>query len=358
MNRTTLIALVVQVSVVGIFAKELSAQGASHAPAVIRNGDIDGDGARNLSDAMRLLDWLFRDGASPVEIAGEGAQAGRVEELERRLAEAEATIEALKAKLPREVGNPPVAASSGTGSSVVIHEPGRDYEGADLSAAQLQGEDLRNANLRGANLTSADLWGADLRGADLQGADLRGAKGLDLEVTTGVPAFLPADSACDLVGPYAVLGNMNLRGCSLDFADLFNAEMADADLGGASLRRADLRYAILSYASLVEADLEDADLRGSELTNAFLQGANLRGSDLRDASLRGARLSGVNLSNAVLDGATLTRAELRGADLSGAILRDARLEGADLTGANIEGADLRGARMVLEGTVGTPAYRP
>ena len=34
----------------------------------IPNGDVDGDGKRNLADVVRFLDWLFRDGKEPERI--------------------------------------------------------------------------------------------------------------------------------------------------------------------------------------------------------------------------------------------------------------------------------------------------
>ncbi len=37
-------------------------------PVAARNGDIDGDGAIDVTDAVRLLRWLFRDGPAPASI--------------------------------------------------------------------------------------------------------------------------------------------------------------------------------------------------------------------------------------------------------------------------------------------------
>jgi hypothetical protein len=66
--------------------------------------------------------------------------------------------------------------------------------------------------------------------------------------------------------------------------------------------------------------------------------ADLYGADLCDADLRGAYLYGANLCDANLRGADLYGADLRGADLCGADLRDAYLYGADLCGANLSQA--------------------
>ena len=104
--------------------------------------------------------------------------------------------------------------------------------------------------------------------------------------------------------------------------------------------------ALKGGANLYGADLREADLRGADLYGANLREANLRGADLYGADLRGADLYGANLREADLYGA-----DLRGADLYGANLREADLYGANLRGANLYGANLRGADLrEAEGT--------
>ena len=56
--------------------------------------------------------------------------------------------------------------------------------------------------------------------------------------------------------------------------------------------RADLYGADLRNADLYDADLRGADLRNADLYDADLRGANLRNADLYDADLRGANLRG------------------------------------------------------------------
>ena len=68
-------------------------------------------------------------------------------------------------------------------------------------------------------------------------------------------------------------------------ANLYRADLIDANLREANLYRADLREA-----DLREADLSEANLRGADLYRADLRGADLRGADLREADLRGANL--------------------------------------------------------------------
>ena len=98
--------------------------------------------------------------------------------------------------------------------------------------------------------------------------------------------------------------------------------------------RANLYGADLSEADLNEANLSGANLYGADLNEANLSGANLYGADLSEADLNEANLSEANLSGA----------NLYGADLSEANLSEADLSWADLSGANLSEADLSGAK--------------
>ncbi|HGL4547166.1 TPA: pentapeptide repeat-containing protein [Klebsiella aerogenes] len=117
-----------------------------------------------------------------------------------------------------------------------------------------------------------------------------------------------------------------------------------ANLYGANLRDADL-----CDADLLGANLCDADLLGANLCGADLRGANLRDADLCDADLLGADLLGANLCGANLLGANLCGADLRGANLRGANLLGANLCGANLLGANLCGANLPDHTFVIMG---------
>ncbi len=100
-----------------------------------------------------------------------------------------------------------------------------------------------------------------------------------------------------------------------------------------------------SRANLYGANLCDADLCGANLRDANLYGADLCGANLRDANLCGANLRDANLYGANLRDANLYGANLRDANLYGANLRDANLYGADLCGANLRDANLYGADL-------------
>ena len=146
------------------------------------------------------------------------------------------------------------------------------------------------------------------------------------------------------------LAGERLAGLQGYLANLYGADLREANLGGANLREADLREANLGGANLREADLREANLGGANLQEASLyranlRGANLGGANLREADLRGANLGGANLREADLGGANLRGADLQRANLQRANLQRANLQRADLRGADLRGADLRGADL-------------
>ena len=46
---------------------ENEAPASGHLVAVLENGDMDGDGARNITDVIRLLNYLYSGGEPPVQ---------------------------------------------------------------------------------------------------------------------------------------------------------------------------------------------------------------------------------------------------------------------------------------------------
>ena len=111
-------------------------------------------------------------------------------------------------------------------------------------------------------------------------------------------------------------------------ADLYGADLSEADLSWANLYGADLSEADLSWANLYGADLSGADLSEANLSEADLSGADLYGADLSEADLSWANLYGADLSGANLSEANLSEADLSWADLSEANLSEANLRGA------------------------------
>ena len=73
MKRMILFALVLNAALLGVVAHQLVAI-AGDGPEAAQNGDTNGDGQRDVSDAIHLLSWLFLGGQEPVPVVC--AQAG------------------------------------------------------------------------------------------------------------------------------------------------------------------------------------------------------------------------------------------------------------------------------------------
>ena len=218
MKRIVVFALVLNAALLGVIAHQLVAI-AGGGPVATQNGDTNGDGVRDITDAIYLLSWLFTGGGEPVFIDCPEDLNDRVAELEAQLTASSAEIEILRAQLGEgllgcdlsdldlsdfDLSRRDLGGANLRGANL----EGANLDGADLHGALLSGVNLRNASLVGANLVGAELFhtylaGADLRGADLRGAglwetvldgaDLRGATGINLELTLGTPAHMPDD---------------------------------------------------------------------------------------------------------------------------------------------------------------------
>ena len=90
----------------------------------------------------------------------------------------------------------------------------------------------------------------------------------------------------------------------LSYANLYNADLREANLTGANLYNADLREANLTGASLSYVNLNCANLYNADLSNANLIGAILESADLREANLTGASLSNAKLKGVYADETT------------------------------------------------------
>ena len=135
----------------------------------------------------------------------------------------------------------------------------------------------------------------------------------------------------------ANLGEANLQGSNLSWADLKKSNLSRANLQGSDLFGAKLQEAALFCANLQGSNLYSANLQRSDLFGAKLQGA-----DLSMANLRGADLAGTNFNFiTVLSGSELVSAKLKGADLQGANLVGTKfnsqtaLDNSTLIGANL-----------------------
>lgn len=121
----------------------------------------------------------------------------------------------------------------------------------------------------------------------------------------------------------------------------------DLDITRASLPRFDIsgidfgNTAVdVAFADLAEANLADARLfrlRGREVN---LEKAHCSRARLGEARLNGAKARGAVMQEANLVSATFKNADLRGVKFQGALMQEAHLEGAELAGADFTGANL------------------
>jgi uncharacterized protein YjbI with pentapeptide repeats len=158
-------------------------------------------------------------------------------------------------------------------------------------------------SFQGAVLQQAQLWEANLQNAQFQGADLQ---------------------------------LVQLQRAILEDAQLQGAFLINAQLQGVNLNNAQLQGAHLTVAHLQGATLGDAQLQCSQSQGAHFQGAFLAGAQLQGADLHNAQLQGADLHNAQLQGATLSHADLQGADLQNSTIGNADFTQANLTLSNLQ----------------------
>jgi len=119
-----------------------------------------------------------------------------------------------------------------------------------------------------------------------------------------------------------------------------------AFFGGCILHTVEIARETPLYApDLRGISLENAELNGADLCHANLSGVCLRGARLREATLDHAKLSGADLSYCDLSGASLREADLRGTVLYPAETIGAKFHGAKFL-ANDDAAEY--ARIALE----------
>ena len=114
-------------------------------------------------------------------------------------------------------------------------------------------------------------------------------------MTVAATIFTGSVSAFDPDDLQKLKNNNACKSCDLSGANLFRADLVNANLNGADLWRA----------SLVNADLTGVNLEDADLGFANLQGANLRRANLKDVSLYKADLTGADLRGAITNGAIL-----------------------------------------------------
>ena len=85
MKRIVIFALLLNAALLGVIAHQLVAIAGGGEPVATRNGDTNGDGARDIGDAIYLLQWLFAGGDEPVPVACAQEEGGLSPEQEEIL---------------------------------------------------------------------------------------------------------------------------------------------------------------------------------------------------------------------------------------------------------------------------------
>ena len=98
-------------------------------------------------------------------------------------------------------------------------------------------------------------------------------------------------------------------------------------------------------ADLTHANLWSANLRDAQLANSRLDGANLCGTRFDHANLLGASLRDVRTASTGFRGANLFQADLTGAKMGNAYLGNANLSCAKIEGTDLSAATLTGANL-------------
>ncbi|MFM7468968.1 MAG: pentapeptide repeat-containing protein [Vampirovibrionales bacterium] len=139
------------------------------------------------------------------------------------------------------------------------------------------------------------------------------------------------DASWNLYQVYAGKENQNLKNVKgkgfvrarLDTLHAPGVDFSECDMRGASLQKANLTKSIFFCTHLEDANLNQADLRGAKLINVHLGNANLEGTKLQDTICFYADMRNIRLSLPNHDDLGTKLDYLRGMNISGANLRDA-----------------------------------
>jgi len=234
---------------------------------------------------------------------------------------------------------------------------GARLRGANLGRATLAGASLVGADLAGVELMGADLTGAVLRGVDLRGASFLQTKLTNAdcsEAQTEQLTLVQAEvTGLRLVGASLVRATfvqLDLTGADFSRAELDHATFLGCTAPGVSFAGARLdgarfvKECDLTGAVLTGASLRACNLRGTSMQGADLGHARLEDADLSECMLRAASLVRAVARGARFDKADLTDASLATADLMRASFMNATIRGVDLRGTNLYGADMARVR--------------
>jgi uncharacterized protein YjbI with pentapeptide repeats len=234
----------------------------------------------------------------------------------------------------------------------ILHAAGIGWVPKPGTNPMLAGAYLQNAAWPEIALSKAVLDGADLSCANLWKANLPDAQAVKTDLShAGLrKALLPK-----LMAPGANLSHADLSQSKILLGRFTDANLEAADFRGADLRETTFIRTNLAGASFCGADLRQAIFGNVELDRADFSAANLQGVVLagaklceaifEDAKLHGARLKGCDLEDMNLPGVDFSKADLSEANLTGASMRGANFNGANLHGAYLAEIDWEGADL-------------
>ncbi len=167
--------------------------------------------------------------------------------------------------------------------------------------------------------------------------------------------------ALDLMGvdlTYTSIGDANLSGAMLHYAELSHANIFDADLSNAFLRGAVLKNADLANVDFTGATTWGINLSRAKMRRLVMPDLPLYSANMSDAELSDVDLSDTYFTNAILSGVTIADSDLSNALFLHSKLSGAEILGSDLSGAKIARTDMSGATLRNTNLSGTYFYEP
>lgn len=216
------------------------------------------------------------------------------------------------------------------------------FNQVNLSKVNLFGALLEEATFIKSNLTYANLNHANLSHAQLKNSQLNHAQ---LNHATLYSAEIEKVDFRD-----AILNKANLKAVQLSAAQFRNTKLEKADLSHAHIKDIEFhnsyfKEAILNKITLENSTLERADLFEAQLEDANLEGSSLFCADLEGANLTRANLKGANLAKVILNKANLTETNFKAANLAQALFIEATLNKTNLALANLFDANFTKATL-------------
>jgi uncharacterized protein YjbI with pentapeptide repeats len=266
-------------------------------------------------------------------------------------------------------------------------------ENCNFSSADIRYCNFSRADLRGCDFSSTDLRGCDFSGAKLNKANFRFAnleyaKFTDANLSEAILDNIICNSQTDFKNVILLNAQLsyiselpNLKGASIDQANLAYIKISDTDLTAKDLIAKDLsatdssfvqvtfenvvlsksnfsftrmekvqfinntilEYSNISNSSLYEVIFVGAKLNNADFTDSSFDKVDFSNANLNNANFRNANfIQFVNLKNANLEYANLENVDLSSAILDRTILKKSNLSGANLNNINLESAELIG----------------